>query len=228
MARYLDGIGISSLLVDNRAAGRSEVDGPFTLRDMQEDVLSLWSHLDVKKTAVLGISMGGFISLGITCHERRGNGVEDGRISHLILVSTAQNESWIKPASGGWVDNANMIEDRLRCYFAPGFVERNQLLFQTMVKQTRSSILEGNFAERSVMQRDAVRAGGLDFNLGDIEVPTLVVHGDQDQIIDVGAAHELNARIRGSELALLPGLGHLILAENPKLLYDMVAKFITR
>jgi pimeloyl-ACP methyl ester carboxylesterase len=42
-----------------------------------------------------------------------------------------------------------------------------------------------------------------------IEVPTLLLYGDEDRRSPVRVAEELHASIRGSELVLMPGVGHL-------------------
>ncbi|MCX6117314.1 MAG: alpha/beta hydrolase [Proteobacteria bacterium] len=221
MARQLENAGMFVISVDNRGAGRSEVSRPFTLDDMQDDVVAVWNALNVKRSALLGISMGGFICQGLAIRHR-------SQVEKLILVSTANDGKWIKPTGGGWINEANMVEEKLASYFAPGFVERNKLLFESMVKQTKIAISGGQFTSRSNMQKDAVATSNGKLDLSIIDCPTLIVHGDQDQIIDIEGAKDLLAKIRGSKLKVLPGVGHLILAESPKILYQEVIEFLTK
>jgi pimeloyl-ACP methyl ester carboxylesterase len=47
----------------------------------------------------------------------------------------------------------------------------------------------------------AVRPGG-------IRIPTLVVHGDSDPLVDVAAGRRTAELISGAELMVVPGMGH--------------------
>jgi len=44
--------------------------------------------------------------------------------------------------------------------------------------------------------------------LSRITAPTHIVHGVEDPLVPVAAAHELHARIAGSTLELIAGMGH--------------------
>jgi 3-oxoadipate enol-lactonase len=219
MARQMSQIGVSCLLFDNRASGRSITEQPFTLNDMRDDVIALWDHLKIQRSDLLGISMGGFISQCIAAQYTN-------RVRRLILVSTAADERWIQPTEGSWTLLENEVEKKLGTYFAPGFTERNKLLFSTMVKQTRQAIQEGSFAMRSDMQRAALKANTIEIMHSNITIPTLIVHGNEDKIIHVDGARDLKNRIVSSQLEILKGVGHLILAESPKSLYEIVQNFI--
>ena len=55
----------------------------------------------------------------------------------------------------------------------------------------------------------------LRFNLAKIKVPTLIVHGDRDEICPSGAAIYMYRAIPGSQLAMLEGVGHAPMIEAP-------------
>jgi pimeloyl-ACP methyl ester carboxylesterase len=44
--------------------------------------------------------------------------------------------------------------------------------------------------------------------LGQITVPTLILHGAEDPLVPVAAANDLHQRIRGSRLEIFAGMGH--------------------
>lgn len=219
MARHLNAAGITCVILDNRASGKSESYQPFKLKDMQDDVLAVWKELKVEQSSLLGISMGGFICQGLAIEHPE-------RVAKLILVSTAADPKWIKSTGGGWINSGSMVEEKLASYFAPGFVEQNPILFSTMVKQTKAAIAEGNFAAKSNLQRDALEGISWSHKLASIRAQTLIVHGSADQVVDVQAAHELAENIPEAELKILPGIGHLILAEAPKVLYQSAIEFL--
>jgi pimeloyl-ACP methyl ester carboxylesterase len=79
--------------------------------------------------------------------------------------------------------------------------------------------------------RDEVRHSGrrTDFTdrLGDLAVPTLVVHGESDPVVPVGWARRAAERIPGARLAVLPGVGHLAPREAPGAFNVTVTSFLT-
>lgn len=219
MARILEEAGFRVLLLDNRAAGKSVAKVPFTIKDMCEDVVALWDLLGVQTSCLLGISMGGFIAQGIAINFPM-------RVKKLILVSTAPEEQFINPTGGGWISEGTMLEDKLKSYFAPGFIERNPLFFKTMVNQIRQAIDGGDFSERSEMQRRALKGAGWTARLHEITAKTLIIHGEKDLVIDQVGAELLRRSIVGARMHLIPNVGHLLLAEAPKELYRIAQEFL--
>ncbi|MCK6548560.1 alpha/beta hydrolase, partial [Myxococcota bacterium] len=59
-----------------------------------------------------------------------------------------------------------------------------------------------------------------------IDAPTLVVHGADDVVVWRGSAEALAARIRGAELAILDGCGHMPQIECPAELWTIVEPFV--
>ena len=56
----------------------------------------------------------------------------------------------------------------------------------------------------------------LNDRLGAINVPTLVIWGRHDRLIDVSCAEVLHAGIEDSELLILEETGHIPMIEKPK------------
>ena len=65
--------------------------------------------------------------------------------------------------------------------------------------------------------RDAIAA---------ITAPTLVIAGDTDFITGPVSAREIAERIRGSQLVLLPGVGHFVFVEAPEAFREAVRAFL--
>lgn len=62
-----------------------------------------------------------------------------------------------------------------------------------------------------------------------ISVPTLVLHGDDDQIVPIDAsAHKAIKLLRNGELKVYPGLGHGMLSVNPDVLNADILAFCGR
>jgi pimeloyl-ACP methyl ester carboxylesterase len=62
--------------------------------------------------------------------------------------------------------------------------------------------------------------------LGGIRVPTLVVHGTADNVVDVGNARLLAEAIPGARLEIFDGVGHLLPWERPERFVSLVEEFL--
>ena len=64
--------------------------------------------------------------------------------------------------------------------------------------------------------------------LGEITVPTLIIHGEDDQLIPFQEAQSMHAAIPGSTLVLISSAGHLPNLEQPELFNQAVDEFIEK
>jgi pimeloyl-ACP methyl ester carboxylesterase len=63
--------------------------------------------------------------------------------------------------------------------------------------------------------------------LPSLDVPTLIVHGDEDEMLDVANALHLAELIPGARLEVLPGGGHMFWWEQPERSAALVAAHVT-
>jgi 3-oxoadipate enol-lactonase len=61
-----------------------------------------------------------------------------------------------------------------------------------------------------------------------IQVPTLVITGEDDRTAPADVARRMAARIGGAELVILPGTGHLLMLEQPQAFDAAVLEFVKR
>jgi fermentation-respiration switch protein FrsA (DUF1100 family) len=59
-----------------------------------------------------------------------------------------------------------------------------------------------------------------------VRVPTLVLHGDRDQIVPVAVAEQVAQRLRSGRLVVLPGVGHLSLGPEGDRIGDEIERFV--
>ncbi len=62
--------------------------------------------------------------------------------------------------------------------------------------------------------------------LAEINLPVLILHGEEDALIPVKEAQAMAAEIRGATLHLVPGAGHLPPLENPAIFNHAVREFL--
>jgi 3-oxoadipate enol-lactonase len=67
-----------------------------------------------------------------------------------------------------------------------------------------------------MLQVQAVAGHDTSERLGEIETPTLVIHGTVDQMLPVSNAHAIAARIPGARLEILEDVGHAFWWERPE------------
>ncbi len=219
MAKFLDERGYRVVRVDNRGAGKTENDPSFTVSEMVSDVVAVWDALEIKKSAVLGISYGGVLSLLL------GNQFGD-RLSALILVSTTPSSFFLSVDNDISAQPPEKVESSMAHYFSAGFAKDNPILYKSLLKETAKAFLNPASRERSAQQRAALKKFDFTPLLHSIRCPTLIVHGGEDGVISPEAAEVAHRAIKQSELEIVPGIGHLFLAEAPRILYERVCAFL--
>ncbi len=79
-----------------------------------------------------------------------------------------------------------------------------------------------------LMSIDPGAIAATDAILAPIHVPTLILWGADDQLIDVASAHKFAAAIKGSQLIIYPHVGHLAMVDAPERTASDVATFLAR
>jgi pimeloyl-ACP methyl ester carboxylesterase len=64
--------------------------------------------------------------------------------------------------------------------------------------------------------------------LDEIRIPTLVVHGADDNLVPLKDAEEAHSRIRGSQFSILPDAGHWPQREKPGEFFELVSAFLNK
>lgn len=220
MAQHFSRLGYDVLVLDNRGSGKTTHQERFTVADLADDIVALWDELGVERASLLGISMGGRI-----CQQLMQSAGD--RVAKLVLVSTTADATYVmRDSERKWGRDLASIKVTMAKYFAPKFLAGNKLLVEAMAKNIYAGIQKGSFQHGADDQDGALAGVDATPRLHEIEVPTLILHGRADQIIGYKAAVHLFEHILSSELLLLSGIGHLLLAECPKRLYSEVERFL--
>jgi len=219
MTQFLVELGFRVATLDNRGSGKTTVTRPFYLKDMMTDVTSLWFHLGISQSHLIGISMGGVIAQNIAA-------AYPGCVDSLVLVSTTCGKKWMSHTELDWGTDLNSVKKKLSYYVTPRFISKNQLLFESMSKQILKSIELSDFKDSGSMQTAAIGDYDTLAVMPEINSRTLVVHGSDDQIINVGVVEDFKKHIGDVREVVFEEIGHLILAENPRPFYQLVGSFL--
>ena len=229
---HLASHGFRCIAHDRRGHGRSSQ--PWQGNDMDtyaDDLNELFTALDVKNVTMIGHSTGGgevarYIG-------RHGN----SRIARVVLMG-AVPPIMVKTAAYPGGLPMEVFDGFRRSYLA----DRSQFFFDVAGGPFFGANRPGAKVSQGMIQSwwsqgmmsghksayDCIKAfSETDFteDLKKIDVPTLIIHGDDDQIVPIGASALLSAKlVRGSVLKIYPGGSHALGdTDRDKLNADLLA-----
>jgi pimeloyl-ACP methyl ester carboxylesterase len=208
---------------DNRGFGDGEVTpGPYTTAQLAGDALALLDALEIERAHVLGISLGGMIAQELVLSAPE-------RASKLVLCSTTAGGPRAVP----------MPEKTVALMGRQADLDPQEAL-RLFVENALSPDPPPALVDEIVAYRTANPPNGAGWyaqaaagathdafdRLGEIGVPTLVVHGTADNVVDAGNAPILAEAIPSARLELLDGAGHLLPWERPDEFVALVEEFL--
>ena len=158
--------------------------------------------LDLQHVTVIGNSIGGWIAAEIAL-------LKSPRVSGIVLIDAVGLEVPGHPVA----DFFSLTMDQV---FARSF--HNPEPFRVdpaTLPPTAQAIAAGNRAAISVYAGAAMADPTLQYRLGSLEIPTLVLWGDSDGIVDIDYGRAYAAAIPMARFQLLPETGHSPQLETP-------------
>lgn len=209
---------------DNRGVGRSSVPAtPWTIEEMAADAVHVLDAAGAEHAHVFGVSMGGLIAQELTLQR-------PDRVASLVLGCTHPGGSdavRMDPAA------ATMLMDRTPKSARDAIEASVPFLY---AETTPRDDIDGDLAARLRYalratsywgQLDAMRQfDGTLSRLPAISVPTLVIHGTADKLVQPGNANLLAAAIPGARLEWLEGAGHLFWTDQTGRTIALVNAFL--
>jgi 3-oxoadipate enol-lactonase len=193
------------LRYDTRGHGGSEsAPGPYSFERLAGDVVGLLDGLGISKAHFVGLSMGGMIGQALGLYH-------SDRLLSLTLCDTAaanppgSREIWRERVDLVRKEGlAPLLDPTLERWFTPEFVQQTSPILKRIRQQFLATSINGYVGcSQAIMELDYLE------KLGKIQIPTLIVVGEEDPGTPVSAARAIRARIVGSKLVILPGARHL-------------------
>lgn len=210
---------------DLRGFGRSDAPpAPYNVGMFAEDCASLLLHLGIEGPVIIGgLSMGGYVALEFY---RR----YPERVAGLVLASTRAGADSTegkagrdKAAETARSQGTKAIADSmLPKLLAPQNYEEQPDVVEFLQEMMEGASVEGVVGALMAM-RDRPDSTPM---LADIDVPTLIIHGADDQLIPVAEAEAMFAAIPDAELVIVPDAGHVPNLENPDDFNDALLDFV--
>lgn len=210
------------IVYDHRGVGAStRLEGPITTVELARDAAGLLDALEIDSAHVLGISMGGMVAqelvlarpelvrtLALGCTYCGGPGSEQTPAAvSARLVEARRSRDRDRALRATW--EANVSEQ---------FAADEQALARFLAIGQRRSVT----LELLAAQRDAIAGHDTSQRLGEIEQPTLVMHGSADQILPVANGRMIARLIPGARLEVFDGVGHLFFWERTERSAELV------
>jgi len=200
---------------------------PFTPGANARELVELLERQDLRDVSVVGWSYGGPISIEAAL-------LDGSRIARLVLLGT-----------GGPSDEMSEPPD------PPGAVAGAILRWVGAVppaaaalRRTASEVafsgqplpdwwlplVGANFDAPHTRQTWVAETTGLgslegEFRVGDVAMPILLLHGDDDRLAPLGASRWIEARAVDAELVVVPGASHMLPITHSDLVAEQIAAF---
>lgn len=206
--------GLRVISYDNRGVGRSsQPPGPYTSREMAEDLDALVTELGLARFHLAGVSMGGVIAQEYAVAHGSG-------LVSLVLANTfAVADPFTRAAFETWATVAQaagmpvMMRQQAPWIFSPGFYEQYPGRVAELIAGAEASTQP---AAAFAAQMAALTGHDCAARIGAVRVPTLVLAARDDIIIRPELSRRLLHALDGGvgTWAEVPG-GHAAFWENP-------------
>jgi pimeloyl-ACP methyl ester carboxylesterase len=229
-------VGRSTILRDAKVPARWQLalrhpgGAAYPLEAMADDAAGLLDQLKITTAHVVGVSMGGMIAQLMAVRH-------PARVSSLVsIMSTTGNRKvgrpdprvalrMLRPAAR---TREAYIEDHLQSYRVIGSPAYD---FEEEHKRKRAARLYDRGIDPAGSARQlaaVVTAPDRTSRLGQLRVPTAVLHGDRDPLVNVSGGRATAAAIPDAELVILPGMGHDLPRELWPQIIDAIARTAQR
>jgi len=212
------------ILPDLRGHGESGVgEGPATMAKHAADLARVLDQEDVGRAPFIGISIGGYVLFEFWRSFR-------GRVAALGLCNTKAPADTSEGRAGRLQAAATVLEQGTE----PFFQSMVPKLLGETTRRTRPDLVEGALRMLRKMspedvarvQRGMAERPDSVPTLKTINVPTLILTGDEDILTGVSEAELMRQNVSGSQLKIIAKAGHYSPWEQPEQVGQVIRQFL--
>ncbi len=208
--RRLPNAGV--IAVDLPGHGKSPLPGRTSITDYAADIVALLDALHLPQAVIVGHSMGGAIAQTLALDYA-------ARVQGIALIATGAKIPIHPDILNYAVSDPARIAQLITGWSWVSGADAASLQTST------ASILQ---IPPAVMHGDFVACAGFDSRprLPEINVPTLVIGAELDQMLPPKFSQFLHANIAGSNFVMVENAGHKLILEQPKIVAGAVQNWI--
>ncbi len=216
----------SVITYDNRGMGKNKLFEPeCTTELMANDLINLLDHLKIKKTHIVGHSLGGCIAQQIAIHH-------PDRVNKLVLCSSQAKLLSLRKFSiktnielmKSDVPPEIIIKNMMSWLFGHTFLDdpKKQTLFirQALMKPFEESRYSYLYQVNALLNHDTSN------QLNKITCPTLAICGEEDILSPPTNSQYLADNISAAKLFIFENAGHMLPVEDPEGFSRCIIEFL--
>lgn len=191
---------------------------------LADDVAALLDAQEIDRAVIGGVSMGGYVTMAFLRRHPQ-------RVAAIVLADTKASAD-AEPARANRLRTAESLEAERSVRVLveealPTLIGESTAASRPQVLAFIRSVIEATppaaaaWWQRAMAQRPDSTA-----TLRGVDVPALVIVGEEDALAPVSEAEAMVAALARGRLAVLPGAGHLAAVETPDAFATALADFV--
>jgi 2-hydroxy-6-oxonona-2,4-dienedioate hydrolase len=188
--------------------------GAQTIRDLSDVVAGFIDTLDVERFVLCGNSLGGLIAID------------------LCIQNPSYADGLVLAGSAGLFERSPIrgLRSRPTKEFVrstvSGILYDKSLISDGLVDEWHRSLMDRDYVRFILRMSRATRDRCVEEDLGELDLPTMIVWGREDGITPPSVAEEFQRRINGSQLKFIEHCGHAPNWERPEMFSQMLNAFL--
>jgi 3-oxoadipate enol-lactonase len=212
-----------AIAVDLPGFGESDMPERFAIDAWANGLARFLDALEIERAIIAGLSMGGYVTLAfwrlhrervlalVLADTRAGADTEEGKQKRRETIDLARHEGPTAVARA----------------LLPGMVGKSTREREPSVVAAMRAMLESMSVDSIVGASEAMmnRPDATSL-LATIDVPTLIIVGEEDVLTPPKESRAMHAAIPGSRLEIIPSAGHVSNVERPAAFNQVLTEFI--
>jgi pimeloyl-ACP methyl ester carboxylesterase len=209
--------------IDNRGTGRTGVpEGPYPVSQLAADAVAVLDAAGVDKAHVLGLSLGGLIAQELALSF-------PSRVRSLVLAATHPGVPHATDpdpeVAGALVAAGSMPADERTRFLAP-FLYAQSTPLARLLEDEQARAEWPTDPRGYTFQLVGASPWERLAELPSLDVPTLVLHGEDDRVAPVRYGERLASALPRATMVRLPGAGHGLFTDQEQLAAVTVRDFV--